>query len=479
MNEAQSLRTVRNVLRLENLSADIAAPVQRELTRILQEVAAMVEAMDDDPLNATLFRQARWRTYEAQLRLMLQPVNDEFYDLLVRELAAEIPRQVQEAERYMLDAGIKPYQSAAEVLPPGVGTDGSVGVPAITRTQLYRVAADTEVLNRPLQTLFQSETARPPAPLPASQAKGGIFIESQKRQIDAVVKRGFLLGETNQEIAKNLIGEGAARSRREAATIARTAVMQMSADAHQGFWDANSSVIAGYEYDALLDYRTCAYCAPYDGRTAPKRSDLPATPQHPNCRCSVLPLTETEMELRKERGPQRRTVIELVEVTDAEASALAAERDPQKKRRLRDDMRARAEATAAAKENTTAARSYAQTVNVDGRTYWRVARDIKKADHPLTHGEFLLATNKETRETTLGKKRAAKFMELTAKHKNPDKALAEATQVLRSPEQMTPAARKRRRGVPPIGHSRAAVRVVAGELKANAPAVRKIPRQPR
>jgi hypothetical protein len=46
LNEAQSLRTVRNVLRLENLSADIAAPVQRELTRILQEVATMIEAMD-------------------------------------------------------------------------------------------------------------------------------------------------------------------------------------------------------------------------------------------------------------------------------------------------------------------------------------------------------------------------------------------------------------------------------------------------
>jgi SPP1 gp7 family putative phage head morphogenesis protein len=428
VNEAQSFRTVRNVLRLENLSADIAAPVQRELTRILQEVAAMVEAMDADPLSGSLFRVARWRTYEAQLRAMLQPVNDQFYDLLVREMAAEIPNQVKDAERQLLDAGITPYQTADEVLPPGVGTDGSVGVPQITRTQLYRAAADTEVLNRPLQRLFQSETARPPAALPASQAKGSVFIESQIKQIDAVVKRGFLLGETNSEIAKNLLTDGAARSRREAATIARTAVMQMSDDAHNAFWDANKSVIAGWEYDALMDYRTCPICAPWDGRTAEKRSDLPELKRHPNCRCSIIPLTETELELRKERGPQRRTVIELVPYDGPDSKPV----------------------------ETSTKRVYAKTATVDGVRYWRVARDIKQADHPLTHGEFLAQTTDVNLEKALlTKKRAKAFREQVAAGASPDAALVRVTQAFHQPSQMAPSLQKKQRGIPALGRSAA------------------------
>jgi SPP1 gp7 family putative phage head morphogenesis protein len=428
VNEAQSLRTVRNVLRLENLSADIAAPVQRELTRILQEVAAMVEAMDADPLSGSLFRVARWRTYEAQLRAMLQPVNDQFYDLLVREMAAEIPNQVKDAERQLLDAGITPYQTADEVLPPGVGTDGAVGVPQITRTQLYRAAADTEVLNRPLQRLFQSDTARPPAGLPLSQAKGSVFIESQIKQIDAVVKRGFLLGETNSEIAKNLLSDGAARSRREAATIARTAVMQMSDDAHNAFWDANKSVIAGWEYDALMDYRTCPICAPWDGRTAEKRSDLPELKRHPNCRCSIIPLTETELELRKERGPQRRTVIELVPYDGPDSKPA----------------------------ETSTKRVYAKTATVDGVRYWRVARDIKQADHPLTHGEFLAQTTDVNLEKALlTKKRAKAFREQVAAGASPDAALVRVTQAFHQPSQMAPSLRKKQRGIPALGRSAA------------------------
>jgi hypothetical protein len=425
MNEKQSIRVVANVLRLENLSADIAAPVQRELTRVLQEVAAMVEGLDADPLNATLFRQARWRTYEAQLRLMLQPANDGFYQDLVEGLAAEVPRQVLDAERQLLDAGIVPYQTAAEVLPPGVGTDGSVGVPSITRTQLYRVAADTKVLGKSLEDLFQSEIARPPGP---PLVKGSVFIRSQINQIDAVVKRGFLLGETNQEIAKSLLTDGAARSRREAATFARTAVMQMSDDAHNEFWDANKSVIAGWEYDALLDYRTCPICAPWDGRTAEKRSDLPQLLRHPNCRCSILPLTETELELRKDRGPQRRTVVELVPYDGPDSKPAT----------------------------TDTQRVYAQTVRVDGKRYWRVARDIKQTDHPLTHGEFLAQTTDTNLEKALlTKKRAKAFREQVAAGASPDAALVRVTQPFHQPAQMAPSLRKKQRNTPALGRSAA------------------------
>ena len=199
-----------------------------------------------------------------------------------------------------------------------------------------------------------------------------------------MVSRGFLVGETNQEIAKNLRTVGAARARAEADTIARTAVMQMSADAQGQFWDANSSVIAGWEFDASMDFRVCPLCAPWDGRTAVQRKDLPSTPVHPNCRCTRLPLTETELLARQREGPQRRTVVDLVPY-DGKASKPA---------------------------ETSNSRVYARPVTVDGKRYWRVARDIKQPGHPLTMAEFLRDASPAAQKNVLGAGGAKKFNRL-------------------------------------------------------------------
>ena len=191
MNQAQALRAIRNTLRLELLADDIAKPVRARLREIFREVGAMVLALDEDPTlgnspNA-LFKGARFRTLEAQILAMLQPANDALYDSLVEMMAAEIPRQIEDAEKMLLDGGITPYQRASITSPgagevvnaPGVGLglaggDITVG-PSITRTQLEqfrRMAEDVEVLGKPLNRLFASALPQP-APEPVDALSAG------------------------------------------------------------------------------------------------------------------------------------------------------------------------------------------------------------------------------------------------------------------------------------------------------------------
>jgi hypothetical protein len=206
--------------------------------------------------------------------------------------------------------------------------------------------------------------------------------------IDTKVKAGFLTGQTNEQIAAQIPGFGAEAIRRNKA-IARTAVMDLSAKAQEAFWEANSDVVQGWEVDSTMDNRVCEKCAPWDGEFNKDRNRLPTFPLHINCRCRVLPLSKTEMLLREEEGPQRRSVVELIEAPSKEEAI----------------------ALAKAKPGVVAARAYAGQVKVNGKKYWRVAKDIVQKDHPLTMGEFLRQASPQTQLQVLGsKKRVSKFL---------------------------------------------------------------------
>jgi hypothetical protein len=125
----------------------------------------------------------------------------------------------------------------------------------------------------------------------------------------------------------------------------------------------------------------------------------------------VLPLTETELLLRKEQGPQRRSVIELIEADSKEAAIAKARLAP----------------------NVVGARAYANQVKVNGKRYWRVAKDIQQPDHPLTMGEFLKQASPATQAQVLGSNKArGQFMRLVIGTKDtppltPDEALRRVT----------------------------------------------------
>ncbi|WID41976.1 minor head protein [Pseudomonas phage ZQG1] len=111
------------------------------------------------------------------------------------------------------------------------------------------------------------------------------------------VRLGFLAGETNDQIARRLLGTKAAdyadgafaTTRREAMMIARTATNHISTGARQAVWEANSDVISGVRWVATLDGRTSPVCQGRDGEVYPINSG-PRPPAHPNCRSTVAPV---------------------------------------------------------------------------------------------------------------------------------------------------------------------------------------------
>ena len=392
MNEQQAYLAIRNTIRLEDLSVKTASRITPELTRIFDWLGQQIRALPDGSIE----REQQYRALQQQIASIFRPANAQFYVELRRALDAEVIDQVNYAQEYLQKAeGTKGGPVPREAL----SVDGAAVQPIqITRTQLQAISRETEVLGVRLETLFGVDDRR------------SAWIKDNLKLVDQTVKRGFLLGSTNEQIASELPGvDRVARMRNRA--VARTAVMDMSANAQEAFWQANRDVIAGWEFDASMDNRVCPTCAPWDGRSGMKRTDLPKTPVHVNCRCRVLPLTETELALRKEEGPQRRSVIELVEADSKEAALAKAKQAP----------------------NVTSARAYANQVKVDGKMYWRVSKDIRQPDHPLTMGEFLKQASPATQAQVLGgpDKRDQFVWLVTGTKKNPavtpDEALRRVT----------------------------------------------------
>ena len=404
MNERQAYLAIRNAIRLENLSDDVAQKVAPQLRAIFNELGKQFRRVPAGNIEREMwYRQQRLRIAD-----MLAPLSVQMRNQLTQALGEEVGRQMHYAESYLRIAGEDPANLVAAAAPQdgvSLGFDPAnavAGRPQFTRTQLHAITQETRVLGERLEDLFEPTIGK---------GDMGPWIRQNMNVIDRVVKAGFLTGQTNDQLAEALSGatrESISRTR----AIARTAVMSLSANAQEAFWDANSDVIKGWEFDASMDNRVCPQCAPWDGESRPERSKLPATPLHVSCRCRVLPLSASEMLLREEDGPQRRSVIELIDAPSKEAAIAKAKLKP----------------------GATEARAYASQVRVKGKKYWRVAVDIKKQDGPLTMGEFLKQASPITQSEVLGSnKRRGIFMRKITGDKNhppmsPDRALKETVE---------------------------------------------------
>lgn len=87
-------------------------------------------------------------------------------------------------------------------------------------------------------------------------------------RISNTVRQGFLLGDTNEQIARKVRGhanrgyqDGALQmSRANAASIAKTAVGHLAATARNSFADANNDLMKGKQWLSTLDNRTTQMC---------------------------------------------------------------------------------------------------------------------------------------------------------------------------------------------------------------------------
>ena len=363
MDEQQAFRAIRNAIRLESLGRDLAAKVAPQLREAYKYLQDLIANLPEEAIG----RELRYRQLSDLIRATLNPVSEKTYQLAVQALIDEIPQQLAYAEKIL---------GEGDQLPPL----------QLTRTQLVEMATDTKVLGKRIDQLFGE----------------GTFTKAQITKVDKVVKQGFLLGETNEQIARNL-STAFNGSRRDVTAVARTAVMDMSQRAHETFWDANNNfdwvdpetgetrevrLIKLWEYDATFDYRVCPQCYPHDGIRKEKRSDLPSVPRHPNCRCRVLPLTATALALEEEDKRKGMTA-SIVEVNKKERDAQG--------------------------------RVYKTKAKVGGDKMFKSAREIKpaKAGQAPRMWDFIAQTTPDTRRAVLGDARAAEFEYITSSNRGP------------------------------------------------------------
>lgn len=140
--------------------------------------------------------------------------------------------------------------------------------------------------------------------------------ESTRFDVERTVKNGVLLGQTNAQIAKALIGTGdkggepIAKSRRDAMAITRTAVQTVAKDARLASLEANADVIKEVQWVSTLDSRTSDICIVRSGKTwtypdfKPVGHKIPwngGPPAHWNCRSTFIPITKSFEELTNGR----------------------------------------------------------------------------------------------------------------------------------------------------------------------------------
>ena len=139
--------------------------------------------------------------------------------------------------------------------------------------------------------------------------------ESTQFEIERAVRLGVATGETNQQIARRILGirsdgergpEVMKRARRDAESITRTAVQTIANDARLATYEANADVLDGVQQVSTLDGRTSDICIACSGKVwtlpdyKPKGHKIPwngGTPRHWRCRSTTVPVTKSFREL--------------------------------------------------------------------------------------------------------------------------------------------------------------------------------------
>jgi SPP1 gp7 family putative phage head morphogenesis protein len=117
------------------------------------------------------------------------------------------------------------------------------------------------------------------------------------RRIESSIQIGMVQGESNNDIAKRIVGTAQLRgtegvteiTRRQAAALTRTAVNFIGNEARSAFFKANEDIIEGEQFVATLDSRTTAVCRANDGKKF-KIGEGPIPPLHFNCRSLRVPV---------------------------------------------------------------------------------------------------------------------------------------------------------------------------------------------
>ncbi len=137
-----------------------------------------------------------------------------------------------------------------------------------------------------------------------SQASGDTLSQATSRllrELGVPVGGGVPVSQRRQAAADALYIPSRSRGltpRRHAELIARTELQRSAAAGAETLFDRNRDVLAGKEWQATNDARTCPICAALDGSVYTLDDpNAPTIPRHPRCRCALLPVLKPWSEI--------------------------------------------------------------------------------------------------------------------------------------------------------------------------------------
>lgn len=117
-------------------------------------------------------------------------------------------------------------------------------------------------------------------------------------QLQSILLNGLMRGQSVPQVAR-AIQAAIGGTRSQAERIVRSEYVRVAGQATLLTAQRNADLLAGVQWLATLDPRTCLQCAELDGKIwdSPSAAPLPVASTHPNCRCVLVPIVKMADEL--------------------------------------------------------------------------------------------------------------------------------------------------------------------------------------
>lgn len=212
-------------------------------------------------------------------------------EALLQGISADIGRLTDRVTASVFDAAVRGYQAGyygrAWLLEVGARSVSAINLPLLP----------VEAIRAALLNPYQGSTFL------------DRFIDARaefERRIRRAIVQSQIRGETIGQATRRLQAElglpvgratpGGHHARVE--MIARTEVLRASNAGAMAVYEANADVLAGVEWLATKDERTCPTCGALDGQQW-ALDKAPQPPDHPRCRCTLAPvLKNSSLEAR-------------------------------------------------------------------------------------------------------------------------------------------------------------------------------------
>ena len=412
MNEKQVLITARDQFALKNLSDE----AMREILPVYKEaVKNILLELNNLPPDGSIQREFWLRQQLNTIEQQLKRVGLKVKEVLPQKQLEAWDKAMENAEAFLRADGIKPPVPQAELA--GTKTSGQI----VSQTgNLPSLATETNSIfvnpSNPIGEFLRPSITRQQV-LAAAQDRGfkeflsgptgankkGFTLDqlleiNTKRQVDKVsgiLREGFLLSRSNEEIARRVGDAFGGKTKGQAIamtnSLVRTGMAEASRAAHDAFYKANEDLLpkvpGGYrwEWDASNDTRLCELCAPLDGLRFKEREDAPPWPAHWGCRCKILPITATQAALRERGDVPQGSFLEQREV-----KKINGKNEPPPA-----GWNGRRVNGVKVNEN-----AYARPQKINGKMYW--VRRVDMAKGKTLAGDMLVKMNQDSKHAVLG-----------------------------------------------------------------------------